>query len=89
MAAARLPIELLAERFGGGDWAGAPHRLDRQSGKRFGDQQYVAEELLAEIASASLCAELSITQDTRPDHAQSCARTFCCPPAQTQNPAPL
>jgi antirestriction protein ArdC len=50
--------------------SGAAHRLNRQFGKRFGDQQYVAEELVAEIASAFLCAELSITQDTRPDHAQ-------------------
>jgi antirestriction protein ArdC len=50
--------------------SGAPHRLNREFGKRFGDQQYVAEELVAEITSAFLCAELSITQDTRPDHAQ-------------------
>jgi antirestriction protein ArdC len=51
-------------------WSGAKHRLNRDFGKRFGDQQYVAEELVAEIASAFLCAELSVTQDTRPDHAQ-------------------
>jgi antirestriction protein ArdC len=50
--------------------SGARHRLNREFGKRFGDQQYVAEELVAEIAPAILCAELSITQDTRPDHAQ-------------------
>jgi antirestriction protein ArdC len=48
----------------------AQHRLDRDLGKRFGDQAYVAEELVAEIASAFLCAELPITQDTRADHAQ-------------------
>ena len=51
-------------------WSGAKHRLNRDFGKRFGDQAYVAEELVAEIASAFLCAELSVTQDTRPDHAQ-------------------
>ncbi len=51
-------------------WSGAKHRLDRDFGKRFGDARYVAEELVAEIASAFLCAELSITQDTRADHAQ-------------------
>ena len=50
--------------------SGAKHRLNRDHGKRFGDQQYVAEELVAEIASAFLCAELGITQDTRLDHAQ-------------------
>lgn len=51
-------------------WTGAEHRLDRQFGKRFGDDAYAAEELVAEIASAFLSAELGITQDTRPDHAQ-------------------
>ncbi len=51
-------------------FCGASHRLNRDFGKRFGDQRYIAEELVAEIASAMLCAELSITQDTRPDHAQ-------------------
>lgn len=51
-------------------WTGAKHRLDRNMGKRFGDQAYVAEELVAEIGAAFLCAELGITQETRPDHAQ-------------------
>ena len=39
-------------------------------GKRFGDQAYAAEELVAEIGAAFLCAELGITQEVRPDHAQ-------------------
>lgn len=51
-------------------WSGAKHRLDREMGKRFGDQAYAAEELVAEIGAAFLCAELAITQDVRPDHAQ-------------------
>jgi len=51
-------------------WTSAPHRLDRQLGKRFGDDQYAAEELVAEIGSVILCAHLEITQDVRPDHAQ-------------------
>lgn len=51
-------------------WTAAPTRLGRELGKRFGDQAYAAEELVAEIASALLCAELGITQDTRADHAQ-------------------
>lgn len=51
-------------------WSGAKPRLNRQTGKRFGDQAYAAEELVAEIGAAFLCAELGITQDVRPDHAQ-------------------
>jgi antirestriction protein ArdC len=51
-------------------WSGASIRLGRDMGKRFGDAAYAAEELVAEIASAFLCAELGITQDTRADHAQ-------------------
>jgi antirestriction protein ArdC len=50
-------------------WTGHDKRLARESGKRFGDAAYAAEELVAEIGSAFLCAELGITQDTRPDHA--------------------
>jgi antirestriction protein ArdC len=51
-------------------WSGSENRLAREFGKRFGDAAYAAEELVAEIGSAFLCAELGITQDTRPDHAQ-------------------
>lgn len=51
-------------------WTGSEKRLARDFGKRFGDAAYAAEELVAEIGSAFLCAELGITQDTRPDHAQ-------------------
>ena len=38
-------------------WTGAPHRLDRTKGKVFGDIAYAAEELVAELGSAFLCAE--------------------------------
>jgi antirestriction protein ArdC len=51
-------------------WSGASRRLDRDMGKRFGDQAYAAEELVAEIGAAFLCAELGITQEVRADHAQ-------------------
>jgi antirestriction protein ArdC len=51
-------------------WSGAKHRLDRDLSHRFGHQQYAAEELVAEIGAAFLCAELGITQDIRPNHAQ-------------------
>lgn len=55
-------------------WSGAKHRLDREMGKRFGDNAYAAEELVAEIGAAFLCAELGITQETRADHAQYLAQ---------------
>ena len=48
-------------------WSGSDKRLAREFGKRFGDVAYAAEELVAEIGSAFLCAELGITQDVRPD----------------------
>lgn len=41
-------------------WTGAPHRLDRIKGKRFGDPAYAFEELVAEIGSAFCCAHLAI-----------------------------
>jgi antirestriction protein ArdC len=41
-------------------WAGAKHRLARELGKRFGDAAYAAEELVAVLTSAYLCAELGI-----------------------------
>lgn len=55
-------------------WSGAEKRLDRGFGKRFGDAAYAAEELVAEIGAAFLCAELGITQDVRADHAQYLAQ---------------
>jgi antirestriction protein ArdC len=55
-------------------WSGAKSRLNREMGKRFGDQAYAAEELVAEIGAAFLCAELGITQETRADHAQYLAQ---------------
>lgn len=41
-------------------WTGAPHRLDRQGGGRFGDPRYAFEELVAEMASAFVCARAGI-----------------------------
>lgn len=43
-----------------GHWTGAPQRLDRQLGKKFGDQAYAAEELIAELTSAFCLSELAI-----------------------------
>ncbi len=51
-------------------WTSHKTRCDRQLGKRFGDKAYCAEELIAEVGNAMLCAELGITQDVRPDHAK-------------------
>ncbi|MFM9938651.1 MAG: ArdC family protein [Hyphomicrobiaceae bacterium] len=54
-------------------WVGAEHRLNRKFGERFGDKAYAFEELVAELSSAFLCAELQITNSPRLDHAQYCA----------------
>jgi antirestriction protein ArdC len=51
-------------------WTGYGSRLDRNLSQRFGKAERAGEELVAEIGSAFLCAELGITQDVRPDHAQ-------------------
>jgi antirestriction protein ArdC len=47
-----------------------PSRCARELGKRFGDRAYAAEELIAEMGAAFLCADLRITPDVREDHAQ-------------------
>lgn len=43
-----------------GHATGAPHRLDRTAGKRFGDLAYAFEELVAELSAAFLCADIGI-----------------------------
>jgi antirestriction protein ArdC len=40
-----------------------------QSRKQWGDEGYAREELVAELPSAFLCAELGITPEVMPDHA--------------------
>ena len=47
---------------------GAKHRLDRQFGQR-GTSAYAFEELVAELGSAFLCADLGIESSPRDDHA--------------------
>ena len=45
-------------------------RLAREFGrKRWGDEAYAAEELVAELGSAFLCADLALTPEPRADHA--------------------
>ncbi|MGE0851986.1 MAG: ArdC family protein [Hyphomicrobiaceae bacterium] len=51
-------------------WSGAPHRLGREFGKRFGDKAYCFEEACAEIGAAFLCARLGIAIEPHPDHAR-------------------
>lgn len=51
-------------------WTKHPSRLDRNLGrKQWGDEGYAREELVAELASAFLCADLGITPEVVPDHA--------------------
>ncbi|QDT53871.1 DNA primase TraC [Caulifigura coniformis] len=51
-------------------WTRHASRLNRDLGrKRFGDAGYAAEELVAELGSAFLSADLGITPEVREDHA--------------------
>lgn len=51
-------------------WTKHPKRLDREFGRqRWGDEGYAAEELVAELGAAFLCADLDITPEPRRDHA--------------------
>ena len=51
-------------------WTGHPSRCARElNGHRFGSEAYAFEELIAELGSAFLCAELGITPEVRDDHA--------------------
>ena len=40
---------------------GAPSRLNRKKGEKFGDSDYAFEELVAELGSAFMCAEFGIS----------------------------
>ncbi|MDB5342406.1 MAG: traC [Schlesneria sp.] len=52
------------------NWTRHPSRLAREFGrKRWGDEGYAIEELVAELGSAFLCADLQITPEVREDHA--------------------
>ena len=51
-------------------WTGAQKRLNRLIPvKRFGDNVYAMEELVADLGAAMLCADLGIRNEPRPDHA--------------------
>lgn len=51
-------------------WSGHKSRLAREFGKRFGDQAYAFEELVAELSAAFLCADLGVANQPRADHAE-------------------
>lgn len=51
-------------------WTKHPKRLDRDFGrKRFGDEGYAMEELVAELGAAFVCADLQLTPQPREEHA--------------------
>lgn len=52
-----------------GHWTGHESRCKREFGKRFGDQAYAFEELIAELTSAFVCASQGFASIDRPDHA--------------------
>ena len=46
-------------------WTGAKHRENREFGKRFGDNAYAFEELVAEMGAAFLCQDYRIQGELR------------------------
>ena len=50
-------------------WTGHESRNARQFGQRFGDEAYAFEELVAELGSAFLFADLGITPEVQDNHA--------------------
>lgn len=50
-------------------WTGSKPRLNRTGGKKFGDQNYATEELVAEFGAAFLCAGFGIATIEKGDHA--------------------
>ena len=51
-------------------WSGHRSRLDRQLASRFGEAAYAMEELIAELGASFLCADCSIANHPRADHAR-------------------
>jgi antirestriction protein ArdC len=51
-------------------WTKRPQRLDRDFGRKtWGDEGYSREELVAELGSAFLCADLELHQEPREENA--------------------
>ena len=53
-----------------GHWTAKAERCNRELGKRFGDNAYSVEELVAELTAAFTLAHLGLSSEPRPDHAQ-------------------
>ncbi len=53
-----------------GHWTAHAQRCNRELGKRFGDNAYSVEELVAELTAAFVCSHLGLSSEPRPDHAQ-------------------
>ena len=50
-------------------WSGAKSRLDRDLSGRFGSEAYAAEELIAELGTSFVCADLGIAPEPRSENA--------------------
>jgi antirestriction protein ArdC len=50
-------------------WTRHASRCARDLRGRFGKEAYTAEELVAELGAAFLCADLALAPEPRPDHA--------------------
>ena len=51
-------------------WTGHADRCGRDLRGRFGTEAYAAEELIAELGAAFLCAEIGLSPEPRTDHAR-------------------
>jgi antirestriction protein ArdC len=49
-------------------WSGAPKRLNRIKGEKFGDQNYANEELVAELGAAFLCSGFGLPTTEKAAH---------------------
>ena len=50
-------------------WSGCPDRLARTFGKRFGDDAYAFEEIVATIGQSFICADLDLPPELHDSHA--------------------
>ena len=59
-------------------WTKHKTRLDREFGrKKWGDEGYAKEELVAELGAAFLCADLALTPKVGEDHAAYIHKDIC------------
>lgn len=71
LAAFFTPVDYYSTRaHESGHWTAKPARCNRELGKRFGDNAYSIEELVAELTAAFVCSHLGLSSEPREDHAQ-------------------